>query len=125
MSTETKRRNQLKKLLLDQKKKLWAELREDLFEKLGKSYNIQFDNPHDIEELGLIDIIEDTGLAVADIKREELEAMDSAIRALEDGTYGVCSVCGEDIDTERLKLMPYATECVGCKSEGEEPKPTM
>jgi DnaK suppressor protein len=113
---ETQRRNRLKKMLLDEKKRLWGELRDDLFRKLGNEYNTQFDNPHDIEELALIDIIEDTGLAVADIKRQELERMDTALRKLEDGTYGVCDECEEDIDEERLKAQPFAALCVKCKT---------
>lgn len=119
------RQNRLRKLLLDRKKKLWGDLRDEFFRKLGKEYNAQFDNPHDIEELALIDIIEDMGIAVADIKREELEEMDAAIRGLEDGTYGVCSVCGTDIDEERLKVMPFASTCVKCKGLKESKKPTL
>ena len=116
---ETLRRNRLKKLLLDEKKRLWGELQEDLFKKLGNEYNTQFDNPHDIEELALIDIIEDTGLAVVDIKRQELERMDEALRKLDDGTYGECEECEEEIDDERLKVQPYATTCVKCQAERE------
>lgn len=111
--------NRLKKILLDKKRKMWTELRDELFRKLGKEYNAQFDNPRDIEEMALIDIIEDTGIAVADIRRQELEKMDEALRKLEDGTYGVCSECGEDIEEERLKVMPFATACVKCKSDKE------
>lgn len=122
----TQRKNRLRKLLLDRKKKMWVDLRDEFFRKLGREYNSQFDNPHDIEELGLIDIIEDMGIAVADLKRQDLEAMDVAITKLDDGTYGVCEVCGEDIDEERLKLMPFANHCVKCKSETEgEKKPTL
>ncbi len=113
------RAKRLKKILLDRKRKMWLELRDDLFRKLGKEYNAQFDNPRDIEEMALIDIIEDTGIAVAEIKRAELEKMDEALRSLEDGTYGVCSECGEDIEEERLKVMPFATVCVKCKSDKE------
>lgn len=119
------RYNRLKKILLDEKRKMWADLRDELFNKLGNEYNAQFDNPHDIEELGLIDIIEDTGIAVADIKRQNLEQMDAALGGLEQGTYGVCEVCGGDIDEERLKAVPFATTCVKCKGEGEEKKPTL
>jgi len=121
------RKKKLKKALLDRKRLLWADLRDEFFKKLGKEYNTQFDNPHDIEELGLIDMLEETGIAVADLKRQELEQMDEALRCLEDGTYGICTVCEEDIDEQRLKAMPYATTCVRCGSEGEgeTKKPTL
>ncbi|MFQ5442797.1 MAG: TraR/DksA family transcriptional regulator [Thermodesulfobacteriota bacterium] len=109
----------LRKLLLDRKRKMWGDLRDELFRKLGKEYNAQFDNPHDVEELALIDFIEETGLSIADIRRRELEQMDGALGKLEDGTYGECASCGEDIDEERLKVVPFATLCVKCKEKEE------
>ena len=119
---ESLRYKRLRKMLIDTKKKMWGDLRDELFRKLGKEYNAQFDNPHDIEELGLIDVIEDTGLAVADIRRQELENMDTALRKLDDGTYGACDGCSEDIDEERLKVMPYTSFCVRCQKDQEGPK---
>lgn len=118
-ANETTRFNRLRKQLIDRKRRMWSDLRDEFFRKLGKEYNTQFDNPHDIEELALIDIIEDMGVAVADIHRQELVALDEAIKKLEDGTYGVCSACAEDIDEERLKVVPFATHCVNCKSKTE------
>lgn len=118
-ANETTRFNRLRKLLIDRKRRMWSDLRDEFFRKLGKEYNTQFDNPHDIEELALIDMIEDMGVAVADIHRQELVALDEAIKKLEDGTYGVCSACAEDIDEERLKVVPFATHCVNCKSKTE------
>jgi len=114
----TLRRNRLKKKLHDEKKRLWAKLRGDLFRKLGNEYNKQFDNPHDIEDLALMDIIEDTGLALAQMRLKEIVDLDVAMRNLEDGKYGVCVECGEDISEERLKVMPYAKECLSCASKG-------
>lgn len=118
---ETTREKRLKKLLLDRKRKMWVDLRSELFNKLGKEFNTQFESPQDIEDLALIDIIEDTGIAIADIRRKELEDMDEALRRLEDGVYGECAGCGEDIGEERLKTMPYATRCVKCQAAGEKP----
>lgn len=126
MENKSTRQKKLKKYLLERKMKMWNDLRDDFFRKLGKEYNAQFDNPHDIEELALIDIIEDMGIAVADLKRAELEQMDAALRKIDDGTYGTCEECGEDIEEERLKLIPYAEYCVKCKSGLEtEKKPTL
>lgn len=113
-------------MLLDQKRKMWNDLRDELFRKLGKEYNAQFDNPHDFEELALIDMIEDTGMAISDIRRQQLEEMDSALRKLDDGTYGTCSRCNEDIDEDRLKVVPFAEFCIRCQSQTEGgSKPTL
>jgi DnaK suppressor protein len=113
------RYERLKKILLDNKRKMWIDLRQEYFETLGKEYRDQFDNPQDMEDLSLIDLIEDTGLAVADIRRGELTQMDEALDRLEDGTYGLCADCGQEIDGQRLKVMPFAVYCVSCQREKE------
>ena len=50
----------------------------------------------------------------------EAARIDEALKAIEEGTYGTCSICGRTIDGERLKAMPEATTCVDCslKSQG-------
>lgn len=125
--TDTKktRQGKLKKLLMDKKRKMWNELRDEIFDKLGREYSKNFDNPQDLEEQSLVDVIEDTGLTIADMHREELTRMDEAIRRLEDGTYGVCEDCESEIDEERLKAVPLTTCCVNCQSKKEGKKPTL
>ncbi|MFN2389691.1 MAG: TraR/DksA family transcriptional regulator [Actinomycetota bacterium] len=44
--------------------------------------------------------------------RDEVEA---ALTRLDDGTYGRCERCGEEIPLERLEALPTATLCVACK----------
>jgi DnaK suppressor protein len=114
----------LKKILLDKKRRMWNELREEYFGKLGKDYSSQFDNPQDMEDLSLINLIEDTGLAIADIRRAELTQMEVVLGRLEDGTYGLCAECGQEIAEERLKVMPFAVYCVACKGEKESAQPS-
>jgi DnaK suppressor protein len=38
-----------------------------------------------------------------------------ALRRLEDGTYGKCEGCGQEIPFERLEARPTARLCVNCK----------
>lgn len=45
-----------------------------------------------------------------------LHKVEHAIRRIDNGTYGVCEVCGEDIPVARLEVLPYATMCVRCAS---------
>lgn len=119
------RQERLKKMLIERKRKMWNELRNEIFNKLGREYSKQFDNPQDLEELSFVDAIEDTGLAVADIRREELTNMDEAIRRLEDGTYGICEDCGVEISEDRLKVVSFAPYCVNCQAKREGKKPTL
>lgn len=125
---DTKRKDRLKEMLLEKKRKLWGDLRDDLFRKLGSDYNVQFDIPNDLEDLSVIDHIEDLGLKVSDIRKEELVRIDESLGKIDQGTYGVCERCGAEIDEERLKVEPYAINCVRCQREmeaGEGKKPTL
>ncbi|WP_299873093.1 TraR/DksA C4-type zinc finger protein [uncultured Cocleimonas sp.] len=46
--------------------------------------------------------------------REELEQVQHAIKRIENGTYGICAKCEEEISPQRLKAIPYATLCINC-----------
>ncbi|MEU6575499.1 TraR/DksA C4-type zinc finger protein [Streptomyces sp. NPDC046805] len=46
--------------------------------------------------------------------REHLDALDEALRRLEQGDYGRCEHCGRPIPAERLEIRPAATTCVQC-----------
>ncbi|WP_372447485.1 TraR/DksA family transcriptional regulator [Phycicoccus mangrovi] len=50
--------------------------------------------------------------ALTDGQREHLAELDAALRRVDDGTYGVCSVCGEPIPAGRLEARPTARTCV-------------
>ena len=44
----------------------------------------------------------------------ELRAIEAALERIEDGTYGQCISCGDDISMERLTAVPYAVKCRTC-----------
>ncbi|MBI5286424.1 MAG: TraR/DksA family transcriptional regulator [Deltaproteobacteria bacterium] len=119
--TKKDRQTRLKKILLERKRKLWIELRDELFKKMAPEHHAQFETALDYEDQALLDLIEDTGLTIADIRREELTRMDETMRKLDEGTYGICEDCGEEISEERLKVMPYALYCVKCQEKHEGP----
>jgi len=126
---DDKRRDRLKKVLVERKRKMWNELRDDVFRKLGNEYNTQFDIPNDLEDLSVIDFIEDLGLSVSDIRKEELLRIDESLRKLDQGTYGICEKCGTEIDEERLRVEASAMHCLKCQSDLEfvegKKKPTL
>jgi RNA polymerase-binding protein DksA len=45
--------------------------------------------------------------------------IDAAIKAIESGSYGICTRCGNPIEPERLEIKPDATLCVTCQTEVE------
>ncbi|HET7899895.1 MAG TPA: TraR/DksA C4-type zinc finger protein [Candidatus Nanopelagicales bacterium] len=46
----------------------------------------------------------------------QLAEVDRALVKLDDGTYGLCDVCGGEIPAGRLEVHPWAVRCVACAS---------
>ena len=44
--------------------------------------------------------------------QQNLMYVENALSRIENGTYGECEVCGEDIEPKRLEAIPYATLCM-------------
>ena len=70
------------------------------------------------------DSMEDNATEVADYTKnlslerdleKELNDIEKSLQAMEDGSYGICSHCGKEIEMERLKIRPESSSCVECK----------
>lgn len=118
---DRERQERLLALLREKKQALWNELREELFRQTGEGLQPQYELPQDLGDRGLIDVLADTGLALAEIRQSELTRMEEAERKLREGTYGQCEECGREIDEERLALLPFAPCCVTCQTRREGP----
>lgn len=46
--------------------------------------------------------------------RSEYDEIEHAIKKIEEGTYGICEMCGDSIDIERLFAKPHARYCIVC-----------
>jgi RNA polymerase-binding transcription factor DksA len=51
--------------------------------------------------------------------RDRLKAILEALGRIEDGSWGLCVQCDEEISTKRLEALPWASLCVGCQSQRE------
>ena len=54
-------------------------------------------------------------LRIRDRERKLLSKIDEALDRMEQGSFGLCEECGEEIDLERLKIRPVTTFCIRCK----------
>jgi len=52
--------------------------------------------------------------AIASSEIHEIHQIQEALKRISEGTYGICSQCGEDIDPKRLEALPTATRCIAC-----------
>lgn len=62
-------------------------------------------------------------VALRDNDKVALQEIDRALHAMDDGTYGICQLCGREIGKDRLEARPSATLCVNCKEEDERLHP--
>ncbi len=58
-------------------------------------------------------------LRIRDRERKLISKIDKALARIEDGSFGVCEECGEEISGGRLKARPVTTLCIECKEEQE------
>jgi len=117
--SEDERRVRLKRLLLDKRREILKEIRIEI-SKYIKGENRQLvDTALDDGDWSVVDLSEDISLRHLSSHREDLQKIDEAIRKIDEGTYGICEDCGEEISEERLKILPYAIYCIDCKESRE------
>lgn len=61
------------------------------------------------------EIQDDIELALLQMKAETLKKIRKALAHLEEGSYGYCCECGEEIAERRLRALPFAVRCTGCE----------
>ena len=55
-------------------------------------------------------------LRIRDRERKLLAKIREAIERIDEGTYGICEECGDEISTKRLEARPVTTQCIACKT---------
>jgi DnaK suppressor protein len=59
-------------------------------------------------------------LRIRDRERKLIMKMQEAIKRIDDGTFGICEVCGGPISEKRLMARPVTTLCIDCKTKQEK-----
>ncbi len=103
------------------RKKLLAD-RETILARINatRSNALQTADEENVEEDGSNVFSRDSDLTRAADQHNRLRAIDDALRAIKNKTYGICSMCGCLIPRERLRAAPFAIRCVKCKAKYEE-----
>lgn len=118
MAIDQKTLVELKEALLKEK----SELEQDL-SRIAKPVNkAEGDYETSFEDIGTdredntteVEQYADT-LPVEITLEKKLQDIIESLRMMEDGTYGVCKNCNQEIDIERLRANPSAKTCIKCK----------
>ena len=73
----------------------------------------------DLTETSEADIQDDIEFALIQMKAETLDKIGAALTRLEEGTYGYCYECGDEIAERRLRALPFAARCKTCQEVRE------
>jgi len=100
-------------------------LKDEALEEIGKALKTGSEAPNnepsgDIYDQASNERDRELLLLLGDREREKIRNIDEALARLEEGEYGICEDCEEEIPIGRLKAMPFARLCVKCKADLEK-----
>ena len=114
--------DQLKVILDEEKRRILRHL-----EDLSDTSVADIDTPSgDSVDIAALEINQNSLVKVGKRELNHLKKIDAALKKIEDGSYGECESCGEQIAVARLMARPVAQLCIDCKTaqENEERKYT-
>jgi DnaK suppressor protein len=114
------RYSDLKKMLDDRRREIQAEVQGKMrgVREEG-SWGGKLNEVLDAVESAEADIQEDLEFALVQMKSETLNKINDALVRLEQGNYGNCFDCGEEIAEKRLRALPFAVRCKDCEEARE------
>jgi len=105
-----------KKMLEDSKTALLDSAKKTLMEES----NFDTDDLPDEIDLASSEYAQSMVFRLRDREKFLLSKIEKALQRIEDGTFGVCERCEEDIAPKRLDARPVTTLCIRCKEEQEK-----
>ena len=75
--------------------------------------------PAEIVEQSALDYLRSFSLRIVDRESKLIRKIQQALDRMEDGDYGICDTCEEEISIARLRARPVTTLCIACKTEQE------
>jgi len=86
---------------------------------LREDFSVCPDDRYDEIDQATTDIEQSMRMRLRNRETLYIKKIEEALRRIEEGTFGECEDCGEDIELRRLEARPTATLCVSCKEEQE------
>lgn len=84
-----------------------------------EDFSINLDDRYDEVDQASTDVEQSMRMRLRNREALYLKKLEEALLRIEDGSFGECEECGEDIELRRLEARPTATLCVHCKEEQE------
>jgi RNA polymerase-binding protein DksA len=94
-------------------KKVLEELSADATGEVVKIHTHAADLATDTQEIEILESLSEKNLKC-------LQEINKALSRIEDGSYGLCQSCGDEIAVQRLEILPEARLCIECERDFEE-----
>jgi len=111
---DTKDLKYFRKLLEDLKAETLKEIEDD------QSIDATENHLPDDNDVASVQYEQAFKIRMVERNRKYLKKIDKAISKIDNGTYGICEECDNEITHERLAARPVATLCIECKIELEK-----
>lgn len=116
-------REKYRKVLLEEKEKVLNQINNLAEDTLNTS---QRDSSGDLSgysmhmaDVGTDNFQRELALGLVSNEQQVLYRIEEALKRIDEGTYGKCEVCSQPIKESRLKALPFAAMCIGCKEKEE------
>jgi len=105
----------LKKVLEEEKRRILHHLQE-----ISETSVSDLETPSgDSVDIASLEINQNSLAKIGKREQNHLKKIDVALQKMNDGTFGECESCGEQISVARLMARPVAQLCIDCKTEQE------
>lgn len=114
------RYSELRRILEERRREMVSEVQGKIRDVRTEGAETQVNGVVDAAETSDADIQDDIEFALIQMKAETLSKIDEALTRLEEGTFGYCFECGEEISERRLRALPFAVRCKDCEEAREQ-----
>jgi DnaK suppressor protein len=121
MAIPLKRREErLKRMLLEKKLDLEANLRQELKRRGKEEQDLFASSVRDEGDLSHFGTEQEIGRRRMILCNENLRRIMDALERLDHASYGICEECGTEIGERRLQVVPFAAYCLECQEALED-----
>ena len=110
---------ELKRILEERRREILAQVQEKMRDVRAEGGIGEGQGVLDAAESSEADIQDDIEFALIQMKSETLNRIEEALARLDEGTFGNCFECGDEISERRLRALPFAVRCKDCEEARE------
>ncbi len=113
-------RDSYRRRILKKRGEILKGLSKELNEGIGKGTEFKASVGSDLGDLSALNLESHLRVSFARRYSDIIRQIDQALVRVDEGDYGICEECGEEIGKKRLEILPFTPYCVHCQKRLEE-----